>query len=189
MVKMEKESRKSIGILTDVSKTFRITSKDETLQVKYDELPKEIKNKKQSFLDFLGGNFQEINTLARELSALGEVSIALYVNENLFISDDYRISPYELNHPETVRKPLNFDRWLNGKDVLIISLIMEKMREFISLYHTKITYIDKPCIISTGRSMINKLSNQFPGKFMFLQRKGVARFGKHNRHEILAALR
>lgn len=188
MVKMNKKPKKSIGILTNPSETFKIMSRNRVLQVKYDQMPKEIKNKKQSFLDFLGGNFQEINTLVRELSCMGIVSVVLHVDQNLFISERSRISPHELIHPRTIKKSKssNFHEWLNGKDALIISLNTEKLREFINLYHTE---IDRPCVISTGRSMINELSKRFPGRFIFVQRKGVARFGAENRQKILALLR
>jgi len=181
--------KKSIGIVTDPSKTFKMTSKNRVFQVQYDQLPKEFQNKKQPFLDFLGGNFQEVNTLAHELSSKGNVSVVLYLDRNLFISENFRISPYELTHPKTVKESLDFDKWIDGKDVLIISLCTEKLKKFIHFYHTKILRIEtKWCVISTGKVMINELARRFPESFIFTRRKGVARFGVENRQKILGLL-
>ena len=180
--------KKSIGILTDTSKTFKMASKNRVFQFQYEQIPREFKNKKQSFLDLLGGNFQEINTFVKELSLTGNVSVVLYLGKNLFVSEKSRISPYELTHPKTIREFFDFDRWINGMDVLIISLGTEKLKEFIGLYDTKILQIKTRFMISTGKVMINELTKRFPEKFVFAQRKGVARFGIENRQKILTLL-
>lgn len=180
---------KTIGILTSPSKTFKMTLDNKVLQVGYRKLSNEFKNKKQSFLNFLGGNFQEINTLASELSSKGEVSVILYVAGSLFISPDFRISPHELLHPNRIGASLDFRSWLDEMDALIISLKRERLLELIGRYSKELDHLDKPCVISTGRSMADELSKQFSRKFFFVERKGVARFGAHNRKKILAFLK
>lgn len=181
----KKNRKKSIGILTNPSKTFKVVLEKQIPQFQYDELPEEYKHKKQSFLDFLGGNFQEINTIVNELSSLGNVSVVLFVDKNLFVPENSIISPYELIHPKTIKRSFDFDKWINEKDAMIISLHIEKLKGFFNLYSTKIVHMNKLCIISTGRSMINELSKRFQRRFIFVERKGVARFGAENRQKIL----
>lgn len=185
---MEKNLTRLVGILTNPSKTFKMSSRNRVLQLKYDQLPDGFKNKKQSFMDFLGGSFQEINTLVGELASVGDVSVVLYISKNLFISENFRISPYELNNSKSIGKSLDFQRWLNQIDALIIALYREKLQEFINLYSTEVTHMNKPCVISTGKSMIIELSKRFPGRFVLVERKGVARFGADNRRKISALL-
>jgi len=181
--------KKSIGIVTDPSKTFKITSKNRVFQFQYDQLPEDFNNKKQSFSDFLGGNFLEINTLVQELSSQGNVSVVLYVGKNLFIPENSRISPYELSHSKTIGVHLDLENWVNEKDILIISLPTGKLKEFLDSHGNKIVRTNKPCVVSTGKKMITELTKQLPENFTFVERKGVARFGYDNRQKILALLR
>jgi hypothetical protein len=180
--------RKTLGILTDPSKTFKISLGNRIIQTDYNKLTEEFKNKKQSFLNFLGGNFQEIITLLYELSSIGNVSVVLYVDRNLFVSNESRISPWQMMHPKMIREYLDFNKWINGKDCLIISLCAKNLREFLNAYGRRLVQTNKLCIISTGKTMIAELNTLFQGNFTFVERKGVARFGAENRRRILALL-
>lgn len=181
--------RKSLGLLVDPSKTFKVVIGSRVAQLQYDKLQQEFKDQKQFFLDFLGGNFQEINTLTSELSSVANVSILLYINENCFISDDSKISPWELTHPKAGGTNLDLKNWVNKKDILIISLTTDKLKEFLDSHFDKIVRTNKPCIVSTGKKMIRELTKQLPENFTFLERKGVARFGYDNRKQILELVR
>lgn len=183
------QSKKSIGILTDPPKTFRIVSNAKIFQVQYDQLPAELENKKQFFLDFLGGSFQEINTLIQELSPRWNPSVVLYINKSLFISSNSKISPYQLTHPQAIRECLDLDEWIKGIDILVVSLRTEKLNEFLSLYGEKIVQMHKKCVVSTGKSTVNRLTKMLQGDFKLLERKGVARFGAGNRRKILELLK
>lgn len=180
---------RTIGILTNPSQTFKMTLDNQILQVSYRRLSDEFKNKRQPFMDILGGNFQEINTLVSELSSKGEVSVVLYVAESVFIPQNFNVSPYELFHPNRIRASFDFRKWLDQIDALIISLNREELLELIDRYSKELNRLGKPCMISTGRTMIDELSKQFSRNFFFVQRKGVARFGAQNRERILDFLK
>jgi len=122
------------------------------------------------------------------LSPKGNVSIILYLGRNLFVSESSKVSPYELTHPKTIKDSFDFDKWIDGKDVLIISLNVGRLKEFVDLYQTRILQKNRTCLISTGKLMINELAKEFQKKIIFIERKGVARFGADNRQKILALL-
>ncbi|MEM3737322.1 MAG: hypothetical protein QXJ75_04475, partial [Candidatus Bathyarchaeia archaeon] len=75
-------------------------------------MSEEFKTKKQSFLDFLGGNFQEVITLVRELSPQLNISVWLYIDRRLFVPENHKISPYQIMNPNTLHLSSDFDQWI-----------------------------------------------------------------------------
>jgi hypothetical protein len=184
----EKRTRKSAGILTDPSKTFKIVSKGRVSQFRYDQLPGEFKNKKKSILDFLGGSFLEVNTLLDELSLREDPCVLLYISGGLFIPAESEISPHELVHQKKAKNSRYFQNWIISKDMLIVSLSKNRLIEFLDLYQNEITRAGSLCVILTGKSVIDALDKHHSKKFIFMQRRGVARFGAANRKRILALM-
>lgn len=176
---------KKIGILTDPSKTLRFLSNRRIIQQQYTKIPKEIKFKKRPLIDLLGGDFSEIITLYNELDMKWGVSIIFYLGVDTFVFSKENLSPFDLENKKTIKNSVDFKKWFENLDALIISLNVNNLNEFLFFKKTIIIQSTIPIFISTGKLMIKKLSEEIPKNIKYFERKGVARFGKKNRLMII----
>ena len=173
-----------IGILTDPSRTF-IYPCGTIYRPKYrpssfEDLPEGYKNEKQCFLKFLGGNFSEVLTFVDELSELGQVEVMLYLGED-FIHQDDEISPREVYLSKTTSGERKVETWLDSLDVLIISLSNQNMKHFKNAWPRD---MQLQVIGVAGKTQKDIFTATVRNLGLFLIRKGVARFGIHNRENI-----
>lgn len=163
-----------IGIITDPATTFRFDTGKRSPIFDIFNIPDKHREEKYSFLDYFSGNFSEIKSLMNELSDLGQIEAIIFQN-NQFIHQDESMKIMDLfNIRET---NLNLNKWIDGCDVLIISIGKSNIRSFMNMVRIP---EEKTIIVSSGLDD-KKLFDRID---LHLVRKGVARFGRVNRERI-----